>query len=78
MWPITDLLRRFESEPTNEYVCSKCDTRFPVQYHVCPRCNSFSVEPIGDHTADSAGSVDAAGPDDSADSADSRTPSSDG
>jgi rubrerythrin len=28
------------------YVCRGCETPFDVQYHVCPVCGGFSVEPV--------------------------------
>ncbi|MFA1610408.1 hypothetical protein [Halobellus rubicundus] len=27
------------------YVCKGCGTAFDVQYHVCPECGGYSVEP---------------------------------
>ena len=33
--------------PTSKraYRCKGCSTGFDVQYHVCPECGGFSVEP---------------------------------
>lgn len=44
MNPITLLAQRFGSEPEGTYECQECATRYQVQYHVCPVCESFSVE----------------------------------
>ena len=32
-------------EPERPYLCQGCQMGFDVQYHVCPECGSFLVEP---------------------------------
>jgi len=33
-------------EPTERpYRCRGCGTRYDLQYHVCPECGGYSVEP---------------------------------
>jgi hypothetical protein len=34
--------------PTGSYRCRSCDEAFDVQYHVCPKCGGYSVEPDGE------------------------------
>ena len=31
---------------SNPYRCLTCETAFEVQYHVCPNCGGFSIDPI--------------------------------
>lgn len=43
-----DLLKQFAGIDTAErgpYQCRACGADFDVQYHVCPECSGFSVEP---------------------------------
>ncbi|EJN60466.1 hypothetical protein HSB1_10690 [Halogranum salarium B-1] len=36
----------FAHEPVPAYRCHGCHTGFDVQYHVCPDCGGYSVEPV--------------------------------
>jgi lipopolysaccharide biosynthesis regulator YciM len=45
MNPIALLTQRFGSKSARHYECQRCSTRYEIQYHVCPTCESFSVEP---------------------------------
>ncbi|MFB6131142.1 MAG: hypothetical protein ABEJ28_10015 [Salinigranum sp.] len=37
----------FASEPApRPYRCRTCRSTFEVQYHVCPDCGGFSIDPI--------------------------------
>ncbi|EJN61475.1 hypothetical protein HSB1_05160 [Halogranum salarium B-1] len=44
MNPITFLTRRLGRDAETAYECRNCATRYRIQYHVCPTCESFSVE----------------------------------
>lgn len=44
MNPIALLTQRFGREPEGNYECKGCATRYRTEYHVCPVCESFSVE----------------------------------
>jgi hypothetical protein len=52
MNPIASLLRRLgpqQPERTLPYHCLGCGASFDVQYHVCPCCRGYSVEPVVDY-----------------------------
>jgi len=34
------------TEEREPYCCRGCSTEFDVQYHVCPECGGFAVDPI--------------------------------
>ncbi len=34
--------------PSSQYVCRSCGSGFDVQYHVCPECGGYSVDPRED------------------------------
>jgi rRNA maturation endonuclease Nob1 len=47
--------RAVPSPPNRPYVCLGCETRFDVQYHVCPECEGFRVEVHEEITARAIG-----------------------
>lgn len=45
MMSLVAVIKRFDERP---YQCRTCKRSYHVQYHVCPRCEGFSVETVQD------------------------------
>lgn len=44
MDPIALLTQYLSRGSKGAYVCKGCGTTYDLQYHVCPRCEGFSIE----------------------------------